>query len=163
MILSCPFCGYEAELRESDTCHDTWLVRCTNCQIKTVTSYTKNEAIETWNARVVPEQITAWKCMGRKQSLPELGECNWPDCGCDPYATKIIESLLEQGWFSPLRREHEKELFNAATKIDLGAAVRHLRNWESYINNHDRQTYADLLTAQGKLIAWLLQSSAASP
>lgn len=40
----------------------------------------------------------SWECMGRKQSLPELGECNWPDCGCDPHATRVIESLLEQGW-----------------------------------------------------------------
>lgn len=42
-----------------------------------------------------------WECMGRKQSLPEPGECNWPDCGCDPHATKVIESLLEQGWRAP--------------------------------------------------------------
>jgi hypothetical protein len=42
-----------------------------------------------------------WECMGRKQSLPEPGECNWPDCGCDPHATKVIESLLEQGWTGP--------------------------------------------------------------
>jgi hypothetical protein len=41
---------------------------------------------------------TTWECMGRKQSLPEPGECNWPGCGCDPHATKVIESLLEQGW-----------------------------------------------------------------
>lgn len=40
----------------------------------------------------------AWECMGRKQALPEPGECNWPDCGCDPHATKVIESLVEQGW-----------------------------------------------------------------
>lgn len=39
-----------------------------------------------------------WTCAGRKQSLPEPGECDWPLCGCDPHATKVIESLLEQGW-----------------------------------------------------------------
>ena len=43
----------------------------------------------------------SWQCMGRKQSLPEPGECNWPDCGCDPYATEVIESLVEQGWTPP--------------------------------------------------------------
>lgn len=48
-----------------------------------------------------------WECMGRKQSLPEPGECSWPDCGCDPHATKVIESLLEQGW-SPAARPVEK-------------------------------------------------------
>jgi hypothetical protein len=44
-----------------------------------------------------------WECAGRKQSLPEPGECNWPDCGCDPHATKVIEALIEQGWEGPKR------------------------------------------------------------
>jgi hypothetical protein len=46
-----------------------------------------------------------WECMGRKQSLPEPGECNWPDCGCDIHATKVIETLIEQGWTPPTKRE----------------------------------------------------------
>lgn len=44
---------------------------------------------------VPPQQ--SFQCMGRKQSLPEPGECNWPDCGCDPHATKVIAALQEQG------------------------------------------------------------------
>lgn len=44
---------------------------------------------------------TPWECMGLKQALPEPGECNWPDCGCDPHATAVIESLIEQGWSPP--------------------------------------------------------------
>jgi hypothetical protein len=48
-----------------------------------------------------PIPTAKWGCMGRKQFLPEPGECNWPDCGCDPHATKVIESLLEQGWTQP--------------------------------------------------------------
>ena len=27
-------------------------------------------------------------------------DCDWPVCGCDPAATKVIESLLESGWIS---------------------------------------------------------------
>lgn len=46
-----------------------------------------------------------WECMGRKQVLPELGDCNWPDCGCDPHAIKVIESLLEQGWSGPEQKQ----------------------------------------------------------
>lgn len=42
-----------------------------------------------------------FECQGRKQTLPEPGECNWPDCGCDSAATKVIESLIEQGWTPP--------------------------------------------------------------
>lgn len=50
----------------------------------------------------------ARECMGRKQSLPEPGECNWPDCGCDPHATKVIEALLEQGWTGPALSNGER-------------------------------------------------------
>lgn len=46
-----------------------------------------------------------------------------------------------------------KALFAAATKIDLASAVKHLRDWMSYIDGHHRQKYADLLEAQAKLIA----------
>lgn len=49
-------------------------------------------------AGLVKTEGSKWECMGRKQALPEPGECNWPDCGCDPHATKVIESLIEQGW-----------------------------------------------------------------
>jgi len=52
----------------------------------------------------------------------------------------------------------EAELFAAATKIDLAAAVKHLRDWMSHINGEHRQKYADLLEAQANLIAWLVQS-----
>lgn len=27
-------------------------------------------------------------------------DCNWPLCGCDDNATKVIESLVEGGWLS---------------------------------------------------------------
>ena len=46
-----------------------------------------------------------WECAGRKQAYPEPGECDWPGCGCDPNATKVIESFLEQSWKPPLDRK----------------------------------------------------------
>lgn len=46
-----------------------------------------------------------WECVGRKQAYPEPGECDWPGCGCDPNATKVIESFLEQNWKPPLDRK----------------------------------------------------------
>jgi hypothetical protein len=49
-LLPCPFCGGGAELCEA--IHpDTWLVRCTVCQCKTVNYYTKAQASDIWNAR----------------------------------------------------------------------------------------------------------------
>lgn len=45
-------------------------------------------------ARSLP---SAWDCIGRKQYLPEPGECCWPVCGCDPQATAVIDALEESG------------------------------------------------------------------
>ena len=36
-------------------------------------------------------------CAARKQSLPEPADCDWPVCGCDPYADKVIAALEESG------------------------------------------------------------------
>lgn len=36
-----------------------------------------------------------WTCAAGRQSLPEPTDCNWPVCGCDPYASKVIEALEE--------------------------------------------------------------------
>lgn len=38
-----------------------------------------------------------WACAARRQSLPEPAECDWPVCGCDPAANKVIEALEEGG------------------------------------------------------------------
>lgn len=41
-------------------------------------------------------QPTAYKCLARIRAA-----CNWPDCGCDPYATKVISALVDNGWTAP--------------------------------------------------------------
>lgn len=38
----------------------------------------------------------AWKCLA-----PSKAACAWPDCGCDPEATKVIKALVDQGWQAP--------------------------------------------------------------
>jgi hypothetical protein len=52
-LLSCPFCGGDAEIRESEVCHDTWFSRCIDCGCRTMTSYSKEEPTATWNTRAV--------------------------------------------------------------------------------------------------------------
>jgi hypothetical protein len=42
----------------------------------------------------------AWQCAVRKQGTAggnDPVDCNWPICGCDPAATKVIEALDEMG------------------------------------------------------------------
>lgn len=38
-----------------------------------------------------------WKCKARTSPLPESQDCDWPQCGCDPHATRVIEALEEEG------------------------------------------------------------------
>lgn len=55
--------------------------------------------IPRWEDRAsLPEgqSATAWKCLARCKAA-----CAWPDCGCDPEATKVIAALVEQGWQPP--------------------------------------------------------------
>lgn len=40
----------------------------------------------------------AWKCKAHRSADPPQ-DCNWPLCGCDPYADKVIEALSESGAF----------------------------------------------------------------
>lgn len=50
------------------------------------------------NARLIAAALNArgFECAARKQSLPEPGDCDWPTCGCDPHADKVITALEEQ-------------------------------------------------------------------
>jgi hypothetical protein len=41
-----------------------------------------------------------WTCAARAQGTAggnDPADCDWPGCGCDPYATRVIEALEEQG------------------------------------------------------------------
>jgi hypothetical protein len=47
-----------------------------------------------------------WECASRKQGTAggnDPAECNHPFCGCDPNATKVVESLQESGWLDAER------------------------------------------------------------
>lgn len=40
-----------------------------------------------------------WTCAARKGSAGanDPQDCDWPVCGCDPYANKVITALEENG------------------------------------------------------------------
>lgn len=44
-------------------------------------------------------RMTNWKCGARQSNRGSdtPADCNWPVCGCDPYAGKVIEALQESG------------------------------------------------------------------
>lgn len=40
-------------------------------------------------------------CAARKQGTAggnDSADCDWPGCGCDPYAQKVIDAIEESGW-----------------------------------------------------------------
>lgn len=41
-----------------------------------------------------------WRCAALRQGTAggnDPVDCDWPTCGCDPYATKVIDALIESG------------------------------------------------------------------
>lgn len=46
-----------------------------------------------------------WKCGARQRNIgPEVQDCDWPVCGCDPYASKVLDAI-EEGGFKIIRDE----------------------------------------------------------
>lgn len=90
------------EKRPSGSNADEWhLFLCryldNRAMFPTGLTYVAVQIAEAIESRSLNEK-SPWECAGRKQSLPEPGECDWPNCGCDPHATKVIGALIEQGW-----------------------------------------------------------------
>jgi len=40
-----------------------------------------------------------WKCGARQRHIgAEIQDCDWPVCGCDPYASKVLDAIEESGF-----------------------------------------------------------------
>lgn len=84
---------------------------------------------------LIAARIVAWKCRADPQAI-EPTDCNWPYCGCDPHADRVMEGLIEHGWRSPDECEGVSKLEAAVhawvekqsstnTTALYNAAVRH--------------------------------------
>lgn len=52
--------------------------------------------------------VAPWQCGALRQGTAggnDPADCNWPVCGCDPYASKVIEALQESGVLQDAPRE----------------------------------------------------------
>lgn len=71
-----------------------------------------------------------FECKGRKQSLPEPGECDWPFCDCDKYANKVVDAVSDraavatQTEIARLRNEILAELRSTPIELFEGPAMR---------------------------------------
>ena len=52
--------------------------------------------VEILAPRLIDAAAKPWKCMAVSKAA-----CAWPDCGCDPEATKVIQALVDQEWQAP--------------------------------------------------------------
>lgn len=43
-------------------------------------------------------EVQKWTCKARLYSGPEPIDCDWPNCGCDPHANRVLEHLSECGF-----------------------------------------------------------------
>lgn len=40
-----------------------------------------------------------WQCAARQRNIgPDIQDCDWPFCGCDPYASKVLDAIAESGF-----------------------------------------------------------------
>jgi hypothetical protein len=63
------------------------------------------------------QEAQQWKCGARQRNIgPEIQDCDWPVCGCDPYASKVLDAI-EEGGFKIVRdeaRDHQAPLATLA-------------------------------------------------
>jgi len=65
--------------------------------------------------RIPKENATpTWNCKARATNMGanDPQDCNWPMCGCDPYADKVIEALQESGLLCT-QRDRERAILEA--------------------------------------------------
>lgn len=67
-----------------------------------------------YDAMVAP--LPVWECAARRSvGANDPQDCNWPLCGCDDHANKVIETLNESGFYV-VPGELTSEMLAAAIK-----------------------------------------------
>jgi Lar family restriction alleviation protein len=103
-LLPCPFCGgaakrHDIEAREDVDNAGASYIECTGCGACTQLHFDRKEnLIDSWNRRV--NSSGDWRCAANPHGVVPQ-DCDWPNCGCDPHAERVIFGLVECGWESP--------------------------------------------------------------
>lgn len=48
-----------------------------------------------------------WKCRANRTADPPQ-DCDWPSCGCDPYADRVIGAIQESGFVAKLEADNAR-------------------------------------------------------
>lgn len=102
---------------------------------------TRHETDEEYQAREAKENPPAkgegqWTCKARSGGDPaEPQDCDWPHCGCDPAASKVVSALIEEGWTKPSIWKDPTPATTPGTwsvdaRLDTLAALE--ADWDSY-------------------------------
>lgn len=68
-------------------------------------------------AALQDSEAQRWKCGARQRNVgPDIQDCDWPVCGCDPYANKVLDAIAESG-FEIIRKEDERPKTDAHCQI----------------------------------------------
>lgn len=70
--------------------------------------------------RKVAQAVATGQCKARAQGAPggnDPAECDWPHCGCDPHAEKVVAALIENGALQYWRPISEPPRHDDSTKL----------------------------------------------
>lgn len=119
----------------------------------------RNQAAKELSALLAQHAVAEppWKCKANRTADPPQ-DCDWPGCGCDPYANKVLEAIEESG-FKIVRAPHaveqpkltglERKVIDAAKRkrqIELGDVDNAIEELGDAIDALDAATDA-LLTS----------------
>lgn len=87
-----------------------------------------------------PRDSEKWVCAIHRVNLgsSEVPECDWPHCGCDPEATRVLDMALECGWMGP-REASDARARLAAAEAQVAALHQRLdhllKEWLAWNRN----------------------------
>ncbi len=78
--------------------------------------------VREWHAHALKASaIAPWICKAQPTADPPQ-DCDWPNCGCDPHASEVIECLIESGWAPEHEARRMREQIGKAHEL-LSAVV----------------------------------------
>lgn len=117
------------------------------------------------SAGETPQQ-DAFRCLARQSDGPTY-ECDWPICGCDPYAQKVIDALGEAGHLTLKHAESAGETGEREALLSEAEIVTIRRALAFYGHTHGlplRPTvYINAALALGEKLAALSPAGAITP
>ena len=66
--------------------------------------------------RFIRDERGSWQCKAQRTADPPQ-DCDWPVCGCDPQAQRVIDALDESGAFAAAEQRARNAALESAARI----------------------------------------------